>query len=127
MFNGLISGLASRSFKTKPPTKPIRNTSLVSGTTVILNYNRGKKQSITMSNPATISAIKGGMEGDRLELWVTGQISNTYILKCALLPGTDSFIDMANTGKSITANKTWILQFTYIGSGWRLTSMIGGF
>lgn len=127
MFTGLISGLASRAFKTKPPTKPIRNTSLVSGTALVLNYNGGKKQSITMSNPATISAIKGGMEGDKLELWVKGQLNNTYILKCALLPGSDSFIDMVGAGKSITANKTWILQFTYIGSGWRLTSMIGGF
>lgn len=127
MFNGLISGLASRAFKTKPPTKPIRNTSLVSGTTFVLKYETGKRQSITLSNNATISAIKGGMEGDKLELWVKGQLSNTYVLKCALLPGTDSFIDMVSAGKSITANKTWILQFTYIDSGWRLTSMIGGF
>jgi len=127
MFNGLISGLASRAFRTKPPTKPIRNTSLVSGITFVLNYSGGKKQSITMSAAATIASIKGGMEGDKLELWVKGHASVAYVLKCTPLPGSDSFIDMANTGKSITANKTWILQFTYIGSGWRLTSMIGGF
>ena len=88
-------------------------------------------QTTTMAGNATISSISGSpSNGAKLELWVKGHLNTAYTLKCALLPGTDSLIDMVTTGKLITNNKTWILKFTYIVSGtsaWRLTSMIGGF
>ena len=104
---------------------------LIAGTNSIAWTESTAIQTTTMSASATIGSITGSpSNGAKLELWVKGNASAAYTLKCALLPGTDSLIDMVTTGKLITISKTWILKFTYIVSGtsaWRLTSMIGGF
>ena len=113
------------------PSAPTARAALT-GVTNAIAYSVGTKQSATMSAAATISSITGGADdGATLELWVKGHASSNFLLKCTPPSPSDSLIDMATTGKTITANKIWVLGFTYFANiatpGWRLVSLVGGF
>jgi hypothetical protein len=111
------------------PTAPTARAELTGAINVIA-YSVGTKQSATMSAAATISSFTGGSDGTTLELWVKGGASD-FVLKCIPPSPSDSLIDMVTTGKTITANKIWVLGFKYFANsttvGWKLVSLVGGF
>ena len=87
----------------------------------------------TMVAATTITNITGGVEGAKLELWIRGHASSSFNLIIngnGIVVGTDSATDLI-TGKTITADKTWIFQFAYIATGaktgWFVTGMKGGY
>ena len=111
------------------PSAPTARAALT-GPTNVIAYSVGTKQSATMTAAATISSFTGGSDGATLELWVKGGASD-FVLKCTPPAASDSLIDLVTTGKTITANKIWVLGFKYFANittpGWRLVSLVGGF
>ena len=131
MFSAGAAGYTTRAITTADitPSAPTARAALT-GPTNVIDYSVGTKQSATMSAAATISSFTGGSDGATLELWVKGGASD-FVLKCTPPAASDSLIDLVTTGKTITANKIWVLGFKYFANittpGWRLVSLVGGF
>ena len=120
---------ARNTLTTSAPTTCVALT----GTVEIIWTEATSLQKGTMVAATTINSISGGVEGAKLELWIRGHASSSFNLiinGAGIVVGTDSATDLI-TGKTITADKTWIFQFAYIvtgaKTGWFVTGMKGGY
>jgi len=126
-FTGTVGGITKAMVASATPT----TCTTLNGTVAIAWTEATSFQKGTMVAATTISSISAvttPTEGAKLELWIKGHASSSLnlIISGGIVVGTDSATDLI-TGKTITAGKTWIFQFTYIGTGWFVTGMKGGY
>ena len=87
--------------------------------------NNGEFQQFSFIGATTLNPPTHGYIGSKLLFWVTPTGTNqTFVLGSGILIPTDSTFSGT---KTLTANKTYIIQLQHNGAAWMLTSLVGGY
>ena len=91
----------------------------------IPDCNNGNLQKYSIMGDVTLYAPTNGSIGKKIVFWITAPSSDSILsLDGAILKPSDSTF----TGtKTVTANKTYIVQLQHNGAVWMLTSLVGGY
>ena len=101
------------------------NAGNLAGPTAALDYANGLFQKAALTGNVSLNVPSSGVEGARLELWLTASGANRALdLNASIKTPTDSAISFP---KTLTSGKSYDIVLRYNGSSWWLASLVGGF